>query len=113
MHELAATEGIIRIATDEAKKHDINKIISIKIKMGVMSDLLPECINSYFEIASKNTAAEGAVLVIEKIPLKVSCNECGGVSEIDIRHFRCPLCGSQKLKIISGTEFYIDSMEVE
>lgn len=113
MHELAATEGIIRIVNEEAEKRNIKNITKINIKMGVLSDLLPECINYYFEIASKDTAAEGAVLNIEKLPLKVNCKECGKTSEIDIRHFRCPECGSQSLKITGGNEFYIDSMEVE
>lgn len=113
MHELSVTEGILKIVEDEAVKHNVERISKIKIKMGVLSDLLPDCINYYFKIVSKNTVAEGAVIEIEKLPLKVRCNGCDSISNIEIRHFRCPACGSQDLKIIGGNEFYIDSMEAE
>jgi hydrogenase nickel insertion protein HypA len=113
MHELPITENILKISLEEAKKYDAKKISRINIKMGALSELLPECINYYFEIISKNTIAEGAVLNIEKIPLKIECTDCSNISEISIRSFRCPVCGSQKLKIIKGNEFYINSLEVD
>lgn len=113
MHELSITEGILKIAVEEGKAHDARKITGINIKMGVMSDLLPECINYYFDIISKGTIAEGAVLNIEKIPLKISCSDCNAVSCIDMRNFRCPGCGSQNIKILHGNEFYIDSLEAD
>lgn len=113
MHELSVTESILRIAVDEAKKYNALKVLRINIKMGELSELLPECIDYYFKIVSKNTAAEHAVLNVEKIPFKINCRNCGTVSEINIRKFRCPICSSQDLKIIGGNEFYIDSLEVE
>jgi hydrogenase nickel incorporation protein HypA/HybF len=113
MHELSATESILKIVNEEAARHNVFKVTKIKIKMGVLSDLLPECINYYFEIISKNTVSEDAVIEIEKLPLKIRCNSCNAVSNIGIKHFRCPVCNSQDLKIIGGNEFYIDSMEVE
>lgn len=113
MHELSITEGILKIAVEEGKAHDAKKITGINIKMGVMSDLLPECINYYFDIISRDTIAEGAVLNIEKIPLKISCCECKNVSQIDMRNYKCPVCGSQNVKILHGNEFYIDSLEAD
>jgi hydrogenase nickel incorporation protein HypA/HybF len=113
MHELSITEGILKIAVDEAQKHNARKVSVIKVKMGQLSDLLPDCINYYFDIISKGTIAEGAAISIERIPAKAKCDECGGFSKLDIRNFRCENCGSQKLKIIQGNEFYIDSLEVD
>ncbi len=113
LHELSVTENILKIAVDEAKKRKLKNILKINIRMGVLSDLLPECINYYFKIISKGTEAENACIVIEKLPLKVKCIDCGGESEIAVNNFRCPICSSQNLKIIQGNEFYIDSMEVE
>lgn len=113
MHELPVTEGILKIALEEANKHNAKKVTAIKIKMGVLSDLLPDCINSYFEILSKGSIAEDAVINVEKLPLMAKCNKCGATSEIEIRSFRCPKCSSQDMSIIQGNEFYIDSLEVE
>lgn len=113
MHELSVTQGILNIVIDQAKKHEVKKISKIRIKMGVLSDLLPESINYYFSIISKDSIAEGSVIEVEKLPLKVCCKDCGHVSEIDIKKFRCLSCSGQNLKIIQGNEFYIDSLEVE
>lgn len=113
MHELPVTEGILKIVVEEANKHNAQRVTRIRVKMGVLSDLLPDCINSYFEILSKGSIAEGAVIEVDKLPLKVKCKSCQNVSEIEIKSFRCPVCESQDLTIIHGNEFYIDSLEVE
>lgn len=113
MHELSVTEGILRIAVDEGTKHNAKKVNRIKIKVGELTGLLPECISYYFDIISKNTIAEGAVLDIEKIPVKLKCSDCGSFTITDVRSFRCGSCGGQNLKIVEGNEFYVDSLEVD
>lgn len=113
MHELSITESILKIAVEEGKAHNAKKVTGINIKMGVMSDLLPECINYYFDIISKDTIAEGAVINIEKVPLKIKCFDCNSISSINERSFRCPECGSQNIKMLHGNEFYIDSLEAD
>jgi hydrogenase nickel incorporation protein HypA/HybF len=113
MHELSITEGILKVVVNEAEKHKVKKVSVIKVKIGRLSDLMPDCINYYFDVISKGTIAEGAVIDIEKIPAKAECSDCGFLSNVDIRNFRCEKCGSQKLKIVQGNEFYIDSMEVD
>lgn len=112
MHELAITENIIKISSEEAKKYNAKKVKSINIKMGTLSDLIPECIQSYFDIASEGTIVEGATLIIDKIPINMVCNNCGKKSNIYTATFKCSYCGSNKIKLIGGHEFYIDSMEV-
>lgn len=110
---MPVAQGILKIAVEEGEKHKVNKISLIRIKVGMLSDLIPECINNYFEILSRGTIAEGAVIEVDKLPLKARCHSCGEVSEIEVKSFRCPLCGSQDLSIIQGNEFYIDSLEAE
>jgi hydrogenase nickel incorporation protein HypA/HybF len=114
MHELPVTESIIRIAVEEAERHNVTKINEIRLKIGELSGLVPECIQYYFEIASKGTKAEGAFISIIKIPIGMKCCNCdfSGTAEKFIDS-RCPVCSSDNMKMISGNEFYIDSMEVE
>lgn len=103
----------MRIAVDEGEKHGARKVNRIKIKVGELCGLLPECISYYFDIISRNTIAEDATLDIEKIPVKLKCCDCGGYTSADVRSFRCGICGSQNLKIVEGNEFYVDSLEVD
>jgi hydrogenase nickel incorporation protein HypA/HybF len=113
MHELSITEGILKIVVEESKKNNAKRVTRIKIKMGELSDVLPDSVVYYFGILSEKTIAEGAVLDIERIPLKISCTDCSEIANINMRKFRCPKCGSQNLRIVEGNEFYIDSLEAE
>ena len=113
MHEFPITQSIVKISSEEAEKHGAARVLEVRIKVGEFSGLVPDCIQSYFDIVSKGTVAEGAVLKIEKIPISIKCEDCGFESGMNLKTFNCSKCGSFKVKITGGREFYIDSMEVE
>ncbi len=113
MHELAITEGIMEAAVPEAERHGAKKILEIRLKIGVLSGVLPECIQEYFNIVSRGTIAEGARLSVEKIPITIACHDCGYNGEIPMRKIHCPECGSSAIKILTGREYFVDSLEVE
>ncbi len=113
MHELAITQSILDIAKKAAQEHGAKKVQSVRIMLGEYSGVVPQCIQYYFDVISKDTVAEGAVLDIRRLPVVIHCNTCGKESEIERLHVSCPLCGSTDLKLIQGREFYIESMEVE
>lgn len=114
MHELPVTESIVRIAVEEAEKHNVKKINEIRIKVGELSGLVPECIQHYFDIVSEGTKVHGAKLVIFKIPITMKCLDCGFDGETkSFQENKCPVCGSSSMKMSGGNEFYIDSMEVD
>ncbi|MCL1975963.1 MAG: hydrogenase maturation nickel metallochaperone HypA [Firmicutes bacterium] len=113
MHELALTQSILNIALTEATVHRANRVLKINIKVGVLSGILPELVQEYFNIVSCGTAAEQALLLIEKMPARISCFDCGahGITESYI--FTCPACNSSHISLLEGREFYVDSLEIE
>lgn len=114
MHELPITQSIVNIAVEEGEKHNVNKILEIRLKIGELSGLVPECIQQYFDFASKGTIAEGAQIKITKIPITMKCLDCGFNGETNsFRDNKCPICNSRDMKLASGNEFYIDSIEVD
>ena len=113
MHELAITEGIIDAAVPEAIRHGATRILEIRLKIGELSGVFPQYIQECFDIASAGTIAEGAKLVVERIPVSIRCEDCGFEGVIDRKKIRCPQCGGSALKIIGGREYYVDSLEVE
>ena len=62
MHELSVTEGLIKIIVDEAEKRDIRKISRINLVIGDLASIVDDSVQFYYDILSKGTAAEGAVL---------------------------------------------------
>jgi len=113
MHELAITENIIKICSEEAAKNKALKVKKIKILVGELTGLIPETIQYYFDIASEGTKVEGAMLNIIKVPLKIFCNGCKNTSVVKIGAFTCPICNGSDIKILGGNEFLIESMEVD
>ena len=113
MHELAVTEGILKICKEEQEKHKFERIKEIRIKVGELTGLVPSCIDYYFQIVSKDTVAEGAKIIVDKLPIKINCSECNFEGEIERGSYSCPKCNSFKIKITNGKEFYIDSLEVD
>lgn len=113
MHELAITEGIMGAAVPAAKEAGAKKILEIRLKIGELSGVMPECINEYFNVISKGTIAEGALIKVEKIPVSIKCPGCGFEGTIDRKKIRCPKCGGIDFKITAGREYFVDSLEVE
>jgi len=113
MHEYPITLSIVQISNEEAFKHGANKITEIRLKIGELSGLVPESLQIYFDMISQGTLSEGAKLVVEKIPIKFKCNDCGNESGVIGGIYKCPKCDSKDIKIINGNEYMIDSMEVE
>ena len=113
MHELAITEGIIEAAVPEAKKHGAEKILEIRMRIGELSGVIPECISEYFDIASKGTIAEGAALTFETIPASITCRDCSYSGAIRKGSYVCPKCGSSAFSLTGGREYYVESLKVE
>jgi hydrogenase nickel incorporation protein HypA/HybF len=66
----------------------------------------------YFDMMTPGTLAEGATLNMERVRTKFYCNQC----QLDFTpeaDFYCPNCGSIGNITEAGSEFYIDSIEVE
>ena len=113
MHELAVTQGLLKICLDEGKKHNVKSIKEINIKVGELTDLVPSCISYYFNIVAKGTIAENTKINIDKIPVSIRCNKCSYEGEIGRNNYVCPKCKGNKYEITKGREFYLDTMEVE
>jgi hydrogenase nickel incorporation protein HypA/HybF len=113
MHELAMTQSILDIAKSAAQEHQVSRVKEVRIKIGDYSGVVPECIQYYFDIISKGTVAQGAVLKMEKLPIRMSCQDCHWEGEMDKHHIQCPGCGGINLKLLQGREFYVESLEVE
>ena len=113
MHELAIAEGIIETAVPAAERSGAKRILEIRLKVGALSGVFPECVRECLEEVAKGTIAEGAKLVIEPVPIRIRCRACGADSGINRSEFRCPICGSDDFEIIAGREYFVDTLKVE
>jgi hydrogenase nickel incorporation protein HypA/HybF len=64
---------------------------------------------------SKDSIAEGAKLVIEKVPVVLRCDSCSHEFEVNIKDMQetvCTQCGGKKCTFVSGKEYFISNMSV-
>ena len=114
MHELAVSRGILGVAIDAAQQAGAKSVTAIDLVIGDLSSIVDDSVQFHFDIISRNTLAEGAVLNFRREPASVVCWDCTGTSVVrSSLPAACPLCGGSNLLVENGREFYVESIEVE
>jgi hydrogenase nickel incorporation protein HypA/HybF len=113
MHELSIIANLFDIMEEKAREKDAKKIISVKLQVGKLAGVVPEFLETAFDVYKKGTMAADATLEIEKVPLKIQCKACKKTMALDDFVFICLSCGSKDLKTVSGTELFLEKMELE
>jgi hydrogenase nickel incorporation protein HypA/HybF len=115
MHELSIAQAIIEqlesAITEPADR--AGGICTIRLRIGMLTAVVPEALEFSFELAAEGTIAQGAKLDIEQVPLVVLCPLCQAERELpDPAHLVCPICQTRTPDIIRGRELEIISVEV-
>ncbi len=114
MHETGIVQSIIDILEQQAAMYHAKKIVRVNLEFGVLTAVMPDAIRFAFDILSKGTIAENAVLDIKMIPIKILCPECNAEHTLDAYQPLCPVCESPAVLIVEGRdEMRIASMEVD
>lgn len=113
MHELSVTESVLEIACKHAEKAQAKKVTDIHLVIGKLSSIIDDSIQFYWDIISKDTLCENAQLHFKRLPAKLVCTECGTHYELENDLIPCPNCGSARVRVVSGDEFNLESIEIE
>jgi len=112
MHELAVTENILSIASKHAQESGATRVTAINLVIGQLSSIVDDSVQFYWDVISENTVCSGSVLNFNRIPVIFHCLECDHEYPLEGLLSPCPMCGSLRNQIISGEEFYLDSIEI-
>jgi hydrogenase nickel incorporation protein HypA/HybF len=110
MHELSIVQSMMKIIQKASKGKEVTKVV---VKIGKMSGIEPYFLKESFDFFKENTVCKNAEMQIIETDVKIRCFECNGESVIKGYDFHCPVCGSEKTKIISGEEMHIEYIEVK
>lgn len=113
MHELSVTESILDICLTHAKKAEAKRVSDIFIVIGRLSSIVDDSVQFYWDIISKDTLCQGAMLHFQREPARLKCNACGLEYDIDGELIPCPDCKGYDIRVISGNQFFVDSIEIE
>jgi hydrogenase nickel incorporation protein HypA/HybF len=111
MQEFSIITNIIKIVDEISEKENFSKVNKVNLMIGKMRQVVPETLTFAFETISKGTKCEAATLNIEHVAIKVECNICGKVYEVDKFDYVCPECEKADLKLLAGQEIVLKSIE--
>jgi hydrogenase nickel incorporation protein HypA/HybF len=113
VHELSLVASVFEVLEDEARRHDARRVTRVVLRIGVMSGVVPDLLESAFEVYRKGTIAETARLEIEIVPVKLRCPDCGGEAVREDTDFSCAGCGSRRVEIVEGRDLVVGTIELE
>jgi hydrogenase nickel incorporation protein HypA/HybF len=113
MHELSVTESILEISLRHAKKANAKRITNIYLVIGQLASIVDDSVQFYWDIVSKGTIAEEAILHFRRLSATLVCMECKHQYTPGSDGFSCPKCKSDRVKVISGEEFYMEAIDVD
>ena len=113
MHELQAIQSILAKVLLKARGSNAKRIKTVQIALGEIAELDQNSIQQRWEQITKDTPAEQAQLSFRFIKAEVQCMSCFIKYQPIDGKIHCPHCGSYGAKILSGEEFYLESIEVD
>lgn len=113
MHELAIADSIIKTVLEEAERRKLGYIKKIAVRIGALTDIVPDALQFGFDAASADTELRQTILEINTIPVAGECKSCGKKFEVREHIFVCPACQSFNIETISGDELDIEYIEVD
>jgi hydrogenase nickel incorporation protein HypA/HybF len=113
MHELAVTESILNIATKHAVQSGAKRVTDIHLVIGALASIVDDSVQFYWDFITENSLCAGAKLHFKRIPAELNCLSCNHRYQLNGLLSACPNCGSAQVKVVSGEEFYLESIEIE
>ena len=113
MHEFSIAQSICDIALNEAKQHGARRVLQVKCRVGVFRQIVPDVLQTAFELCAENSEMQGAKLIVETEPVQVSCAACKATTEVPDFPTGCPACGSDDITFTGGQDLSLVSIEIE
>ncbi|HTQ11258.1 MAG TPA: hydrogenase maturation nickel metallochaperone HypA [Fimbriimonadaceae bacterium] len=112
MHEVGIITQAVDIAVDAARRSGAERVVRLKLRVGEYSGAVPDALAFGFDVVTKGTIAEGAMLEIERVPALCRCDACDREFRPEGPVFFCPHCGVPSSTILSGRELDVAEIEV-
>ena len=122
MHELSISSAIVDTALRHARGRPVTRV---DVRIGALRQVVPESLDFYFEIVSRDTDCARATLEIELVEALMGCPTCGHqwdpAPEPLAGHealapvlpvFRCPACERADAEVLRGDELEVESIEI-
>jgi len=111
MHELSLCRSIDSIVRRAA---DGRKVAVIELDVGELRQVVPATLEHCWALLTPGTLLEGSTLSIRRIPAVIVCAGCGAETTLtDLPIMECGVCHGSDVKLVSGDEFIVTSLQLE
>ncbi len=112
MHEFALTNDLLTAAREESRNAGIVRLDKIIVRIGDLSGICIDSIEFAFGfLKEEDEMTKNTELVVERIPGKGKCTQCGREIELDKLFLYCPYCETSTVEITEGRDFIIARLE--
>lgn len=95
------------------KYAETRQIKQVNLLIGEFSDEREDAIRFHWDVLAKGTPAQDAQLYFQRTEAEMKCLICEQVFHPDGEISACPVCGSLRLKLLSGDDVRLESIDVE
>ena len=115
MHEMSIAQSILAIVQEEMEKHPDATLKKVIVANGALAGIVSDALIFGWEAVTMETPLQGSVLVVNEIPIKVSCGGCQKeFTPEDKLYMPCPDCGLEiGHKVLQGKELQIEGLEID
>lgn len=113
MHEYSIVQSLLESCEEHAQQNKSNNITKVIVKIGVLSGVEPDLLQTAFDTFKEKTVCDKAEFVINRQKVVILCQSCNEESTLEKNEFLCPKCQSKQMKIIDGEDMFLMSLEMD
>ncbi|MDJ0918019.1 MAG: hydrogenase maturation nickel metallochaperone HypA [Woeseiaceae bacterium] len=113
MHELSVCLALLDKVQQIAAEHGATRVTRIEVKLGPLSGVEAPLLENAYPLAVAGSIAETAELVIDVVPIRVLCSQCGAETDARPNKLICGACGDHRTRVVSGEDLLLQRVELE
>ncbi len=113
MHEYSIVQSLLDSCEENAQANNATRITKVVVKIGVMSGVEPDLLQTAFDTFKEHTVCHDAQFIINIQPVVIKCLQCHKESTLKKYDYNCPKCQSIEIDILDGEDMYLMQLELE
>jgi hydrogenase nickel incorporation protein HypA/HybF len=114
MHEASLVLGMIPVIEKHMQDNNGVYVAKVTVKIGRLSGVELNSFDFAFSAVKLDYPwLKDAELVVNDIPIMYKCKTCSAEFESHDFNFPTCSCGSTDIELISGTELYLETLEID
>lgn len=112
MHEYSIVQSLLNSCEEHVVENNASSVSKVVVKIGVMSGVEPDLLQTAFDTFKEATVCENAEFVINIQNVIILCTECKTEKVLQELEYKCDNCGSINVEVVDGEEMYLMQLEL-